>query len=284
MELRKTEGESLPIGFTHWILATQTCSLLNSSFSKVGKVEWIGATEITIPVDTLRNGDNVRDLHTLATSVDCFQNLWLSVRIENRYWSCRLYLANLTPPDLALRDIAGSQDRSHNQKQAFAAWLGRSYTRTELSNTLNTAISNCALDSVLHDFAKSNHARVYGIFFQVEPDPAPITPVPPHEVSVPCRLSIRIVVENKEDIDPVLRNLVSLLTREYRIPPPQGSPPGTPKVLMTKIKAANAERISISADDITAKCIKTWTVDQQRTHLRYSFEDKFSSTDEGGLG
>ncbi len=152
---------------THWVIASQACNLFNEDFEKIPVVEWIGAIQIEDSATDSRQkfGKNPRLLHCYVLD-EHDKPIWYQCNINERHWSSRACLASARPT-FALKDGIVPGDWTTQQKDIFARWIARSYTRLELSDELGTALNRGKFYAALEGGLKGREKDVFGIFLDI---------------------------------------------------------------------------------------------------------------------
>jgi hypothetical protein len=287
---RLDPSPTLPKEPTHWIVASQTCNLYNPSLEKIPKMEWVGAFELVEPRkqdSRMKFGKNPRVLQCYATTKDG-QATWFECDIQQRHWSPRACLANAQPQLLALRDQLGG-DWTSQQKDIFIRWLGRSYTRHELSDELGYAFSKSSLGTAIENSVKGLDQDVFGLFLELkaaddgdkEPETAPPA-IPAIDVRPPCDVELTFVVaerivEHRGD-QPVsaLSKIEEQANKEFarQYPDPRNNKAKTSA--MERLRSANV-RLSLAF-----RSKADWTVDDIERTVRFTDPDYLSGSDDAG--
>ncbi|PKV44468.1 hypothetical protein CLU92_1808 [Janthinobacterium sp. 61] len=263
--LRSVEP-NLPEGFAYWIMASQTCNLYNNDFQKISKVEWIAANVVKQSTTACRGGRNPRLLETKASSSE--GETWLICDTQERHWGRRENLA-LLAPCMALKNIP-ALGQSEQHKDNFSAWLARGYTRLELSDELNTALTKGKFMSAIDKLLTAHEADIFGIFIKVSDN----NKNSPEHVKPPCDMDLRVVVSKEATLKDVRTKLAELFsTANIKVEK------GEAKTSREKILA---EDFSIILDQQALPALR-WDATLIEQHLRFNFRDYLSGPEEDAM-
>jgi len=265
----KTVEPSLPDGPAYWVIASQTCNLFNEDFRKISKVEWIAAhaLEDAQRNANLRGGRNPRELETMTQGE--LGDLWIRCESQERYWGSRARLAEIEPHS-ALKDDSG-KDPEKRYKDTFACWLGRGYTRLELSDELGLALSRGKFVQAIDNLVKAHEGSIFGIFINLNPREEG-QELPEH-VKPPCEIDMKVVVRNEAALSAVKKKLKELF-----------DDPIVPNVAnvgkISRVEALKTEvAVYLVHDAVPAS---RWTVQDIESSIRYNFNDYLSASNEAG--
>ena len=279
----------LPQGYSHWVLASQTCNVFNPDFEKVPSVEWVGANEISEDAVTssLKNGLNPRRLHCHAEGIGPGRRFF-DCDVYARIWHNRKLLAEISSDSLALKDTSNTTLEGR-QKDVFVGWLARSYTRLELSNELVKALKNGGIERAISNILKSQADNIYGIFLEIAPWTAsdvesedelvPSTWKNPVLVTPPAAVEITIVVKDAALIPAVLALAKDEFTK--LVDDPDADRTGASKPVKVKRNdLALRNQIYMTIDDSIVKAMGQWSAKDILRTVRYSSFDSLSDTTE----
>ncbi|WP_147300668.1 hypothetical protein [Lysobacter silvisoli] len=220
--------------------------------------------------DGLTNGANPRQLHVEAAGADG-RKVLLSLKIEERIWVPRMHLARLIPNGFRLED--SEADITKRAKEAFSAWLARSYVRVELPNDFVELFQKTKLKKFFADIAKKYTHYVQGIYLDIRPQSdaseAIYSPTQVAQFVGPYRLHVTVVVQDPDVMEAIESDLAGL--EEERVPVPGGK--------VSRIAAATAEGMELTTDVVT---IDGWTVRDLMGSIRFTDWDHLSTFEESG--
>jgi len=275
----KEKGIEISFECDYWVLASQTCNICSDNFESVPLVEWIGANKIdenTYKGSSIKSsGSHPRNLYVYATSNDGSEKVYFSLEIHARVWFDRRILSELTPLSIQLRDVGISD--AENQKDAFIGWMARSYTRVELSNELNDALTESRVIRLLDKGVVGISSDLYGIYLDIESDdgahPTHLIPT----ASNMCRIEVMFICKDSVDILAIQTLLDNTMKRKVGNPLKlQDSKDGLPKEVELKTRAAH---YSLDVKVLA----KSWTdvnLDQLGGLVRYTLQDHLSNSTE----
>ncbi|NYF21943.1 hypothetical protein HDC36_003419 [Xanthomonas sp. JAI131] len=215
------------------------------------------------------------------------------MEIHNRAWLRRQELARLGPPIAALEDLPG--DFAGRYKEIFSNWLARSYTRIELPDDFNHALKISGLkDKVLYRL-KDHSSSLHGIFLRISPaveakgecedednEAIPLTPSEVAHATGPYALSITAVVYedcSQETYKSIKRLLDSIDTEKLPIDKLPESQRGN-RTKCSIADVAASQGLHIEGHEIAR--VKSWTVHDLMSTLRFTDQDYLSSATETG--
>lgn len=255
------------------MLASQTCNVQNPDLDRVPSVEFIGARVIASEdfKDAFQGGANPRLLHTRALNADN-NPIFLELKIENRVWVPRCYLSNMSPSGFRLIDAV--DDFNDRRKEIFAAWLGRSYTRVELSDAFNKKFDDTKLKKFFSDIAKRHAGALQGVYFEIRPANADSTetfsPTEIAKMEPPYALHVTFVSHDRDQLALIEEEVEKI--DERRIPQPGGK--------ISRREDAAMGGISVTCDAVS---IDGWTVRDLMSSIRFTDWDYLSSIDESDM-
>lgn len=277
----RTRHPDLPEGMSYWVLASQTCNLFNEDFAKIPTVEWVGAMPIESSAKDSRreNGRNPRLLQCRATRD--VEHIDIQCDIQVRFWSNRSSLAEFAPFHLALRDTGS--EKKDRQKDTFAGWLARSYTRLELSTEFGDALKVSRVADALEQKLIKRADDIYGIFLGIFSDTederdATQALANPVFIKPPCSLEITVVVYNAAKIETIKKELNDLFEHKTlddlaAVPDTKGKPPK-----ISRIELASRAGLTLCVAGLRVVSTKNWSVDDMNQTIRYTFVDHLSDS------
>lgn len=267
----------------YWVVASQTCNLYNPSLEAVPMVELIGASPISDAEFSavLSNGSRPRLLHSRAYD-DRDDRINLELRIQDRVWLPREALAECSPSGYRVRDL--DDDPAGRWKETFTAWMARSYTRAELPDEFNDALSQSKLGDFLSKRIAKLPEKVQGIYFGIRSaasdDDVELTPDQVARLRPPYELELTIVIFDEVDrrvIEAELEKLKAKVIPAATIASALPSCPNENKV--SRLDVAKVYGIEVNTDVVTTR---GWTVHDLMRTIRYTEFDYLSSPDETG--
>lgn len=265
----RAHAQDLPLGATHWIVASQTCNLFNDRFDRVRRAEWLGASSLDAALvnSVLASGSNPRRLHCRADGPDGTV-LHFDCDIQLRHWTDRRALASMAPLRARLQDCGADK-----QKDGFIGWIARSYTRIELSDELNAAIEDSTVATFIKNIIRAHKDRLYGIFLRVAADsglsPTEAKPCAEDE----CTLEIFFVTDTIATREQLNGELKTGLSAEVGNPLwTEGS--GKSKKV-PRLKKARHHGLLVSA---SSRFAGEWSLSDTQASIRYSMSDHFSDS------
>lgn len=199
----------------------------------------------------------------------------LELKIEERIWVPRQRLIELLPSVYRFED--SESDVSRRDKEAFAAWLSRSYVRVELPNDFIELFSTTKLKEFFSNVAKKYSERIQGIYFDVRPrtdtSGAIYSPTQVAKFSGPYQLHVTVVVQDSDAVDAIEAELATLAIKRIPIPGVAGGK-------MSRADASAEKGIDITTDVVT---IDGWTVRDLMGSIRFTDWDHLSGSEETDL-
>lgn len=263
-------------GVTHWILASQTCSLFNRSFKKVPCVEWVGATELKGDLDGVAaSGIDPRNIHLRCSGA---LQINLAASSLTRIWIDRAKLLQLGEPDGAIADI--DNDFKSRWRERFANWLARTYTRAEFPDDFNTILKDTKVADFLKNRIRSLDTALYGIFFEIAQEGSDLN-LSLKEIAKlkpPYRLTIALVVMTANDVAKARQEGAKLF--EANIPDSQKTPEGQPKISRADVLRRKGVHLT---EPVRVVTIEAWTVADLLTTIRFTDFDYLSDASETGI-
>lgn len=265
---------------THWLVASQACNLFNADFDKIPRVEWVGAKQIqTSNIDSrIKFGKNPRLLQCYVLDQGDSDS-WYECDIQARHWSPRTCLAAIAPI-AALEDKAGD-DWTAKQKDIFARWIARSYTRLELSDELGESLKSGKFSAVMEAGIKNQEKNVFGIFLDIaeleDGDEEPQTPSPQKPVEermAPCTIEVTFVTQKEDQIEALKKSVNGAF--DMKVPDSEDQT-GKVKISRLDILKRLGVRITLAYRDA-----KHWNVSDIERTTRYTFGDHVSGSNEAG--
>lgn len=218
--------------------------------------------------DKLSEGSSPRVHHAQATNAEGGR-LDLELRIEERIWVPRARLMELAPSAYRLED--SEADATRRDKEAFAAWLSRSYVRVELPNEFVELFGSTKLKEFFSGVAKKYSEQIQGIYLDLRPrsddSDAQYSPTQVAKFEGPYQLRVTIVVQDPAAVEAVETELKALVDK--RIPAAGGK--------VSRLKASAEKGIDLITDVVT---IDGWTVRDLMGNIRFTDWDHLSGTDE----
>jgi hypothetical protein len=268
---------------SHWVIASQTCNLFNDDFEKIPKVEWVGGR--LIPESSVQaavqNGANARRLHT-QTATTAGPYSYIELNINDRIWNDRRPLANHYPEPFQIID-SGSEPQLR-QREIFANWIGRSYTRAEFPDEFNEALKNSKLRDNFRKLLQNHADQIYGLFLELAPvgydlDKGPLSTEELARLKPPFQIvSMTVVVNSDEFVGPIQREVAGLSATT--IPDPTPPPPNTARGKISRLDVAASHGIHLNPTDIAVLPIESWSVRDLLQTVRYTDHDHLSGVDD----
>ncbi len=272
-------GIDVPFECDFWVLASQTCNICSENFESVPLVEWIGASKIDAKTYTesgiKSSGSHPRNLFVYATSSDGLEQEYFSLEIHARIWHDRRKLAKLVPLSIQLRDsVTGSAAK---QKDAFIGWMARSYTRVELSNELNDALTESRVIKILDKEVAGLSSDLYGIYLEIASNdgvhPTHLIPA----ANNMCDVDVMFICKDTADILDIQTRLSNAMKRKVGNPLKRpDAKDGLPK------EVELVERAKHYFLNVTVLA-KSWTdvnLNQLGGLVRYTLQDHLSNSTE----
>lgn len=257
-----------------FVLATQTCSILNPDLQKVPLVEVVAASALAADKydPRLATGHNPRIIHAAAVN-SVGEEICIEMQIHNRAWIKRTDLQTLKPLVFSLADTGHTHlSRAH---QVFARWLGNSYKRVELPNELVSALERSRLLSVMEGLVKRHSEKIEGIYFEFlsgELEPGEnLTPDEIARLTPPYETVVTVVAYDFKDLPALVDELKKV---DEKVHPP--AVPGGAK--RTKRELAADEGIILQ--DAKAVATDAWTVADLLATVRFTNFDYMSGDDD----
>lgn len=275
--------EAFPL-VSHWVIASQTCNLFNEDFEKIPSVEWVGGRLIpnSSLEPTVQNGANARRLHVqTATNVGPYS--FIELNIGDRIWNERRPLGQHYPEPFQIID-AGNEPQLR-QREVFANWIARSYTRAEFPNEFNDALKDSKLRDSFRKLLQKNADKIYGLFIELAPvgydlDRGPLTTEELARLKPPFQIvSLTVVVNHDENVQDIQKEVASLLSAAT-IPNPLAPPPGTARGKVSRLDIASTYGIHLDPSHIAVLPVESWTVRDLLQTVRYTDHDYLSGVDE----
>lgn len=165
------------------------------------------------------SGWSPRLLHLDAAKGDG-NGLALELRIEDRQWIDRNMLARVQESDFRLRESRTSN--GVNAKTIFARWLGTSYTRMEMPNDFNLALTRSKIQKLIGERLSPLKDHIFGIFFALSDpmaeDDEPLTPEEMSHLVTPIDLEMTVVVYDEADREKVVREVEKIFEDSMQDP------------------------------------------------------------------
>lgn len=266
----RQKDQKLPIGASHWVLASQTCNLFNNNFEKVRLVEWVGIQSINEREvnDKVSLGMNPRLLH-VYTSSSPENKSWFCCDIQLRHWTERETLANLQRPQTSLID-AQSGLNHEQQKDLFVRWIARSYTRLELSNELNKAIDKAKIGLIIERLLEKHKDDIYGIFIDLGDAKIPVAEIRPD-----CDIEFSFIIHSESKEELIKKLIDEELKREVDNPDYASDKKVIKKI--TRLEVIKRQNLRFAYQ---VRTTSNWNISDIENTIRYSLVDHLSDSTE----
>ena len=265
----RSKSPTLVQGYDFWVLATQTCNLYNDNFDAVHSAEWVGAKKIERLAGAQASGSNPRRLHSTATTsegTDPEKDLLLDCDIQARHWTPRRILSELTPLAVAFRDGEAVSDR---RKDSFIGWIARSYTRLELSDELNAAITQSKIKDIIDNVLHAHHELIYGVFLEITDEQESATVL----VKPPCFIELTFVLHDATDEASVQATLKEVENQQVDNPRYVPGPNVSRKIARKHV----SQKFEIDYES-AVRLTSQWSASQISKCVRFSFVDFLSNS------